>query len=132
MTDAQKNKIAELRIQGCGYKKIAALTGISENTVKSYCRRNDVAVPDEKPAEHRCLNCGALVEQKAGRKVKKFCSDKCRNRWWNAHPGKVKRKMVYEFVCSCCGKPFSAYGNKDRKYCCRDCYIEDRFGGGRS
>ncbi|RXM53885.1 RNA polymerase subunit sigma-70, partial [Clostridium tetani] len=26
-----------------------------------------------------------------------------------------------------CGKEFSAYGNKNRKYCSHNCYIRDRF-----
>ena len=33
--------------------------------------------------------------------------------------------------CKQCGKPFTAYGNKGRKYCCHQCYIVDRFGGDR-
>ena len=130
MTNTEKEKITELKSQGCGYKKIAMLTGISENTVKSFCRRNSDTAED-KPKEHKCLNCGVAVEQNAGRKEKKFCSDKCRNAWWNAHPEAVKRKAVYDFICPSCSRPFRAYGNKDRKYCSRDCYIEDRFGGGR-
>ena len=36
-------------------------------------------------------------------------------------------KLVYK--CEKCGKKFISYGNKDRKYCCHECYIEDRFGG---
>ena len=49
---------------------IARKVGISENTVKSFCRRN--AQKEDKPVtgagEHRCLCCGAPVAQQAGRK----------------------------------------------------------------
>lgn len=42
MTDAQKENIRYLRGEGLGYRAIAARLGISENTVKSFCRRNDL------------------------------------------------------------------------------------------
>lgn len=45
MTKDQKVIVDDLRNQGLGYKRIAAQTGLSENTVKSYLRRN----PDSKP-----------------------------------------------------------------------------------
>ena len=48
----------------------------------------------------------------------------------NSNLDKVNRKANYEFICPHCKKPFSAYGNKNRKYCSHACYIEDRFGGG--
>ena len=60
--------------------------------------------------------------------VRKFCSDACRTAWWNSHPDCVDRKAVYAYTCAHCGKPFTAYGNKERKYCSRNCYISDRFG----
>lgn len=78
---------------------------------------------------HYCLCCGKEVVQPGGRKEKKFYSDKCRNKWWNSNLNKVNRKAIYEFICPHCKKPFSAYGNKNRKYCSHACYIEDRFGG---
>lgn len=40
MTDAQKENIRYLRGEGLGYRAIASRLGISENTVKSFCRRN--------------------------------------------------------------------------------------------
>lgn len=64
-----------------------------------------------------------------GRKEKRFCSDKCRNKWWNTHLDKVNRRANYDFVCAYCKKPFISYGNKNRKYCSHECYIADRFGG---
>lgn len=71
------------------------------------------------------------VPQTAGRKEKKFCSDRCRMKWWNSHLDQVQRKANYDFVCPVCKKPFTVYGNANRKYCSHECYIEDRFGGGR-
>lgn len=137
MTNEQRAAIAEYRRNGYGYKKISRLTGVCESTVKTFCRRNSLdgnageISNDEKAetTEKACLCCGKPVTQHYGRKEKKFCSDVCRNKWWNSHLHLVKRKAMYDFVCPTCGKHFYAYGNRNRKYCSHECYIEDRFGG---
>lgn len=137
MTNEQKAAITEYRKNGYGYKKISRLTGVCESTVKTFCRRNGMAGNIKETAaedahritEKPCRQCGKPVIQYPGRKEKKFCCDACRNRWWNSHLGEVKRKAMYDFVCPTCGKTFSAYGNRNRKYCSHECYIEDRFGG---
>ncbi len=134
MTDAQKDRIRQMKADGLGYIKIARELGLLENTVKSFCRReglNAAADTATLPAEKgNCLCCGAEVRQNPGRKMKKFCSDKCRNKWWNSHQDRVRRRAYYEFICACCKKPFTAYGNASRKYCSHACYMADRFGGG--
>ena len=35
----------------------------------------------------------------------------------------------YHFICRGCGKKFTSYSNKSRKYCSHECYIKHRFGG---
>lgn len=138
MTDKEKEQIFKLRISGYGYTKISRMTGVSVNTIKSYCRRHcqenlvPTAPVDVRKEKHVCLNCGKEIIQNLGRKEKKFCSDHCRNHWWNDHLDLVKRKANYEYVCLNCKKKFVAYGNANRKYCSHECYIEDRFGGGMS
>ena len=137
MTNEQRAAIAEYRKNGYGYKKISQLTGICESTVKTYCQRNGLggkareAMPEaaQEITEKTCLCCGKTVIQHPGRKEKKFCSDSCRNKWWNSHLHLAKRKAMYDFICPTCGRSFSAYGNRNRKYCSHECYIEDRFGG---
>ena len=47
MTESQKQQILSFRRQGIGYLKIAQELGISQNTVKSYCRRNNLTKPVE-------------------------------------------------------------------------------------
>lgn len=134
MTNEERMIVSALRAQGMGYGAIARKVGISENTVKSFCRRNaqkaGTAQPDTQNREHLCLCCGAPVAQHTGRKEKKFCSDKCRNKWWNAHLDKVDRRAIREVICANCGRIFSVYGRAERKYCSHDCYIRHRFGGG--
>lgn len=79
-------KIEELRKKGYGYKKIASSLDMSPNTVKSYLRRRSLA----ENAIIKCQFCGVGVRQNPHRKTKKFCSDKCRMAWWNAHPEQVE------------------------------------------
>ena len=40
MTNQQKEQIRTMRLQGIGYVKIGKILGISDNTVRSFCRRN--------------------------------------------------------------------------------------------
>ena len=47
MTNEQRMIVSALRAQGMGYGAIARKVGISENTVKSFCRRN--AQKEDKP-----------------------------------------------------------------------------------
>ncbi len=131
MTKEQKAIISSMRDKGVGYGTIARRLGISENTVKSYCRRRvqKKQTVQQDNIEHRCLYCGVPVKQNEGRKEKKFCSDKCRNKWWNSHLDMVDRRAIREITCANCGKTFTVYGNAPRKYCCHECYIEHRFGG---
>ena len=117
--------IGNMRLQGKSAGVIAAALGLSVNTVKSYLRRH----PDM-GCTHFCPQCGKPVMQAEGRKEKKFCSDKCRNKWWNAHLDKVDRRVIREVTCAGCGKTFSVYGQAARKYCSHACYIRHRFGGG--
>ena len=50
MTNEQKRTIAELRSKGATYAKIGEALGISKDTVKSYCRRNNLSAPQDTPA----------------------------------------------------------------------------------
>lgn len=134
MTDREKQLIADYRTEGFSYTKISRIMDISVNSVKTYCQRHGlggVAVHENISVEEilTCENCGKPVKQNPGRKKKRFCSDKCRNKWWNSHIDQVKKKANYECICACCKKSFVAYGNKGRKYCSHECYIETRFGG---
>lgn len=132
MTTKQENQIHLLRSEGKGYTAIANLLGLSVNTVKSYCRRNNLqgvrSGGNSNEAHAFCKQCGAELPQASGQKERKFCSDECRMKWWNSHQEQVERKAIYNFTCANCGKPFTAYGNAHRKYCSHACYIEDRFG----
>ena len=134
MTDLQKSQITALRGQGYGYKKIGQLMGLSVNTVKTYCKRNDLGGaftnPDAQSKAERCKCCGVPLIQTPGRKTRVFCSDACRTKWWNAHPELVKHRNGRQTVCGHCGRSFVVNENSARKYCSHSCYIADRFHGG--
>lgn len=136
MTEEQKIQIKRKRAAGNGYGTIARELNLSINTVKSFCRRNQVdreisekAQPESSNEITRCETCGQEIRQQPKRKKKRFCCDQCRNAWWNHHLDRVARKAVREVACAGCGKTFSVYGRAERKYCSHACYIRRRFGG---
>ncbi len=131
MTNEQKEKIIRLRRQGLGYADIGRELHISKDTVKSFCRRNGLTVADSKPVDDKniCRECGKPLVQQEKKKCRKFCCKSCREKWWAEHADRINRKAVYTFTCAGCGQVFTAYGNRNRKYCSHGCYIIDRGGG---
>ena len=133
MTNEQREKIKNLRGAKLGYKKIAEQLGLSENTVKTYCRRHGlggtIGLKKKKEGNTKtCLQCGTEIIQQPGRKEKKFCCDKCRSKWWGNHTELLNQKAIYKFECKYCKKPFTAYGDAKRKYCCHQCFVTDKYG----
>ncbi len=128
LSETQKSAIQNFRSAGLGYKSIAEKLSLSRETVRSFCNRNPVSTGEIYTGDV-CKQCGKPIEQTPGVKKRIFCSDSCRQSWWNAHPEAVNQKAVYEYTCPVCGSPFTAYGNSHRKYCSHACYIADRFRG---
>ena len=116
--------INNMRLEGHTPSVIAAKLGIPASTVRSFIHRTP-----EIPNTKQCLQCGKPVIQKKHRREKKFCSDYCRMAWWNSHQDAVNRKAYYTLTCEYCGKEFESYGNQNRKYCCRTCYVAARQPG---
>ena len=56
----KKEEIKKLRKNGLGYKRISVITGLSLNTVKSYCRRWDI----EKETNENVNRCLLCIKQK--------------------------------------------------------------------
>ena len=130
VTDAEKEMIRFLRMEGLGYGAVAERLGLSENTVKSYCRRNHLTGVAAKERAKVCRECGVPLASVPGRKGRKFCSEGCRRAWWRSHPELVHREAYYVLACRYCGREFRSYGNRGRKYCSHECYIRARFGKG--
>ena len=125
MTNEEKNTIIEMKKAGNGYKSISRTLSIPLGTVKTVCRREN----QEKSRIVLCKQCGKkIVELPKNNKEKIFCSNTCRNHWWNTNLDKVNRKAFYHKTCAYCGRPFTVYGRADAKYCSRACY---RLGKGK-
>ena len=97
MTGDQKAKIKDLCRKGEGYKKIAQIIGLSENTVKSFCRRSAIsrqerAVPIKPYSACEC--CGKKVEHISGTKKRRFCSDACHR----SAPSLQQKGQKYRFL----------------------------------
>ena len=131
MTNEQKSKIIELHRNGMSYGQIANELAISRNTVASFCKRYDVGETLTKQVSF-CKCCGSEIEHQPKKKNKTFCSDSCRMKWWNSHKDLVHKKAYYTLKCKYCGKEFTSYGNKDRKFCSVECYRYSQIKGGGS
>jgi len=138
VTEGEKQQIYALRLKGVGYKAIAAVLGKSRDTVRIFCKHNgldgdakvvSLNVKEQMKNHVLCSSCGKLLKQKGRGRVRKFCSDECRRKWWNENPQARKKRetATYNYTCPQCGGSFSCYGNKKRKFCSHDCYIKFRF-----
>jgi len=123
VTLIEKEKIRYWRGEGLGYKAVAAKTGLSENTVKGYCKRNGLGGGYD---PNTCRQCGAVLEQKTGTR-KKFCSAFCRNTWWNNHAYLRNENETDRHACANCGCEFISPASMGRKYCGHPCYIAARY-----
>ncbi len=130
MNDIQKNTIIQMRRGGKSYAQIAAALDIPQNTVKTFCNRNKDTLAVNISADV-CKQCGKEVAQKPHRKIKRFCSDTCRQAWWNDNRDQVNKKGAHTITCAFCGSKFESY-DVGRRYCCHVCYISDRFKKGHN
>ena len=80
LSDDIKDEICYLRLQGIGYKRIAAELGLSKNTVSSFCTRHNLGGSRnaDGTVQHPCRYCGKSVPQAPHRREKFYCSGKCR------------------------------------------------------
>ena len=139
MTPYQARQIRDFRLRGAGYKAIATVTGLSRDIVRNYCKSHGlegfaqeltINMKEQIANGMACKNCGRqLLQPHTGRR-RRFCSDQCRHEWWTAHSAEIHRSdsAIYHMTCAYCGQDFASYGNRNRKYCCHECYIRDRFG----
>ena len=79
--------IKSMREEGLNASQIAELLEMTVNTIRTHIRRHP-----EIDGARKCLFCGKWVVQTPGKKIKKFCSDKCRRGYWNAKRGEKNEK----------------------------------------
>ena len=126
MKEEIKQKIIDSRLAGKSYSTIAKALMLSENTIKSVCRRN-ISAATKKEVILFCKTCGASLQIGLPGKPKKFCSESCRRDWWKMHDKQIARKAFYNINCEFCHKEFSSYGNNQRKFCSHECYINKKL-----
>lgn len=72
MNDIQRKQITDLRLKGCSYSQISMKVGISENTVKTFCRRNNLKAEDIVTAirisKGVCECCGSPIIHTEGKR----------------------------------------------------------------
>ncbi|GFH40221.1 hypothetical protein [Pseudolactococcus insecticola] len=135
MNDYQREQIKNLRHQGLGYKRVAMALELPVDTIKSFCRKNQLTGVMAKPNTDvsigfYCKECGKELRQEEKKKQLKFCSATCRDIWWRKHRNESKKGKAKVISCKYCGKEFLAYQHEKRKYCSHECYVTDRFKGG--
>ena len=151
MTEIQKQQITALRTKGLVFAEIANQMNLSINSVKSYCRRNEI-VPDitativsepehidettadvlsESACESRttCKLCGETLVNTPCHRQKTFCSTVCQRKFWWEHRDLMRHPSFVATTCPACGQTFSDYAGHKRKYCSHACYIIHRYGG---
>ena len=81
MTDAQKEQVRAMRMQGIGYRLIAKSLGLKINQVQLFCKAHGLA-GNRELARLNCPVCGAKVTQPETGRRKRFCSGRCRTRYY--------------------------------------------------
>ena len=141
MDKRTKEKLIKLRInERKSYGAIAEELGVSVNTVKSFCLRNDLGddrIKGPLPARtYRtpkqvaeriqigyCRVCGTAFEKGPRQRTKLYCSDLCAHRYRFSHP-----RTYVSRTCLVCGKEIKEIDHrKVRKYCGLDCYRTARY-----
>lgn len=62
--------------------------------------------------------------EKDAPKKKRFCSEKCRIKWWAEHPEQLSNAREHQYKCPVCCKVFYSY--KPAKFCSLTCYHRSR------
>ncbi len=115
MTEQQIATVVQLRLEGNSSSTIAEATGISVNTIKSYCSRHGIPAPQR---VRTCLLCQATITS-----AERFCSDACRMAWYESHQGKEPELLR---VCKACGAVFELR-QQNQEYCSKQCFYTDRY-----
>lgn len=137
MTELERTQIRKLREHGMGHRTIAKYTGLQLSTVRY--QANKVEIPgnaaDEDLLEkimkkEACAFCGEPIKSSWTGRKRRFCSDECRRSYWLLHDKEIKRSAsaTYTKICPYCGKTFTVYGARNRKYCCHDHYVRYYYG----
>lgn len=144
--NAEQETVRHLRLNGLECCEISEQTGIPVGQVIVYCLQLGLPTSGicrlgfseeeeewlryrkREPTSMRCPVCDRVMEQSQRGRRKKFCSNTCRDKWWNRE--KRRDESGEEITCENCGKkfPVAKAAQQKRRFCCRECYFEYRYG----
>ena len=117
MSFTQKDLIVAYREEGLSYREIAGKTGASEQFCRTVCSRASRKKLGDVPPVGMCRFCGKQLVYTEKAKKRHFCSDQCRNSYYN----REKKHKSYIRDCECCGKEFVSFGYPKKRFCSREC-----------
>lgn len=123
VTNQMEFTIIKLHQEGLEYVKIDQALGLKRDQVRYVCKKYETStekIDAKKDIPGRCANCGAAFPLEKYSPSKRFCGEKCRREWGDAHP------KMYAHTCEYCGGTFESRNTKTR-YCSRECYSRTRF-----
>ena len=74
-----KREVIKLKKAGYGFVKIANTLSISVKEVRTICKEID----EVELLNGNCKNCNANITSLKSKKIKQFCSNRCRWDYWN-------------------------------------------------
>ena len=77
--ETTKTKVIKLKKAGYGFVKIAKTLSIPVKEVRIFLKATDEA----EVLNGNCKNCNTDITSVKGKKIKQFCSDRCRWDCWN-------------------------------------------------
>ena len=122
MTTEEATKIMKMHKDGKGYKTISKELNIPVPSIVSFIKRHQ-----NDKGKAWCAFCGEEMKPQVGNRIKRFCSDKCRSKYWNHRKRIEGRKSSIKRICECCGLPFIDFQNRGRRFCSRSCYLRKRY-----
>lgn len=128
MTRAQEKALSAMREKGMTYRAIAEALGVKAATVRSFFARKQYTEEKTPDQAVLCDYCRMPIPDKSCMRSRRFCSDLCRHRWWNAHQASLSTAAAHRMQCACCGCSFISW--RPARYCSRACYFSVRYGGG--
>lgn len=115
MTEQQIATVVQLRLEGNSSSTITEATGISVNTIKSYCSRHGIPAPQR---VRTCLLCHTTITT-----AERFCSDACRMVWYESHQNEDPKLLR---ICKTCRTVFELR-QRNQAYCSKQCFYTDRY-----
>ena len=82
MTNQQKQRVMEMKVDGKTYREIAEETGVTLAAAKMFMSRYR-----NQKVRRRCAMCNRYLP-KTARSTQRFCCVRCKTDWWNIEKAK--------------------------------------------